>query len=206
MRKNFYFIISIIYWLFMVIGFSDNWLYDTNQESNFIPKFIVHAFFAFSWFSLLVVQTGLIKKNNLKIHQQIGIFGMIIFVGLILSTGWLYLSRYLVLGYMAPLSQMVFSQYLFAIVLTTIAFINRKKNALTHKTNIIFASFLLMQPAIDRAVGHLFDEQFVIVWLITYFILFGTFIWYYKKIKWQFVVGFIIWLAGLVNMIIHGGL
>ena len=206
MRKNFYFIMSIIYWLFMVIGFSDNWLYDTNQASNYIPKFIVHAFFAFSWFSLLVVQTGLIRKNNLKTHQRIGIIGVIIFTGMIFSTGYLYLTRYLELGYMAPLSKMVFSQYLFAIVLVIIGFINRKSNALTHKTNITFGSFLLMQPAIDRAVGHLFDEVFIFVWLFIYFVLFAAFIWYYKKIKWQFAVGFIIWLAGLINLIINDGL
>lgn len=197
---------SIIYWLFMVIGFADNWLYDTQQASNFILKFQVHAFFAFSWFSLLVVQTSLIRKNNFKTHQKVGIIGMFIFVGMILSIGWLYLSRYLELGYMEPLSQMVFSQYLFAIVLITIGFANRKSNVLTHKTNIIFGSFMLMQPAIDRAIGHVFDDLFPILFLLTYFILFGTFIWYYKKIKWQFVVGFLIWLAGLINMIMNGGL
>ncbi|HOX81525.1 MAG TPA: hypothetical protein PLJ60_05120 [Chryseolinea sp.] len=206
MRKNFFFSMSIIYWLFMMIGFSDNWLYDTNQASNFIFKFQVHAFFAFSWFSLLVVQTGLIRKANYKLHQQIGITGMVIFVGLILSTGYLYLSRYLELGYMAPLSKMVFSQYLFAIVLIVIGFAKRKTDTLAHKTNIIFGSFMLMQPAIDRMVGHLFDDVFVIVWLAVYFILFGLFIWYYKKIKWQFAAGFTIWLAGLMNMIMNGGL
>jgi len=206
MRKNFYFVMSIIYWLFMMIGFSDNWLYDTSQASNFILKFQIHAFFAFCWFSLLVVQTGLIRKNNFNTHKRLGIIGMIIFTGMILSTGYLYLSRYLELGYMAPLSKMVFSQYLFAIVLTTIGFVKRKSNALAHKTNIILGSLLLMHPAIDRMVGHLFDDIYIFVWLGIYFILFGLFVWYYKKIKWQLAIGFLIWLAGLVNMAMNGGL
>lgn len=197
---------SIVYWLLMMIGFADNWLYDTHQASNYVPKFIVHAFFAFSWFSLLVVQTGLIRKNNLKTHQRVGVIGIIIFTGMVLSTGYLYLSRYLEIGYMAPLSKMVFSQYLFAIVLTILGYANRKSNALNHKTNIIFGSFLLMQPAIDRAVGHIFDELYIVVWLLIYFILFGLFIWYYRKIKWQFAVGFMIWLVGLINLSLKEGL
>lgn len=206
MRKNFYFVMSIIYWLFMMIGFADNWLYNTSQATNFIPKFIVHAFFAFSWFSLLVVQTGLIQKNDLKAHKRIGIIGMIAFAGMTLSIGYIYLTRYLEIGYMAPLSKMVFSQYVFAVVLMCIGFANRKSNALAHKTNITFGSFFLIQPAIDRMVGHLFDEQFIFVWLLIYFILFAAFIWYYRKIKWQFAIGFFIWLAGLTNMMMNGGL
>ena len=197
---------SIIYWLFMVIGFSDNWLTDTQQASNYIPMFIVHAFFAFSWFSLLVVQTGLIRKNNYQAHQKVGIIGMIIFFGMIVSTAWLYLTRFLELGYLSYLTQMVFSQLLFAIVLITIGFAKRKSDALTHKTNITFGCLMLMFPAIDRAVGKIFDELYPVVLLLTYFILFGAFVWYHKKIKWQFAVGFIIWLVGLVNMMMNGGI
>lgn len=206
MRKNFYFIMSIVYWLFMMIGFSDNWLYDTHQESNYIPKFIVHGLFAFSWFSLLVLQTGLVRKNNLKAHRQMGIIGMIIFYGMIVSTGYLYVTRFIELGYMSSLTQMVFSQYLFAILLITIGFAKRKADAQTHKTNIIFGCLMLMFPAIDRAVGHIFDNLYPVVLLFTYFVLFTSFIWYYKKIKWQFAVGFLIWLVGLINLTLNGGL
>lgn len=206
MRKNFYFIMSIVYWLFMMIGFSDNWLYDTHQESNYIPKFIVHGLFAFSWFSLLVLQTGLVRKNNLKAHRQMGIIGMIIFYCMIVSTGYLYVTRFIELGYMSSLTQMVFSQYLFAILLITIGFAKRKADAQTHKTNIIFGCLMLMFPAIDRAVGHIFDNLYPVVLLFTYFVLFTSFIWYYKKIKWQFAVGFLIWLVGLINLTLNGGL
>ncbi len=166
-----------------------------------MPKFIIHAFFAFCWFSLLVVQTGLIRRRNIKAHQQVGIWGMVAFGGMVVTTGYLYVSRYLELGYMSALSQMVSSQYLFAIVLTVIGYINRKSDLKKHKTNIMFASFMLMQPAIDRAVGHVLDDIYVIAFLSIYAILFGSFIWYYKKVKWQFAVGFVIWLSGLLNLI-----
>ena len=100
---------------------------------------------------------------------------------------------------------MVFSQYLFAIVLITIGFAKRKTDAQTHKTNIAFGCLMLMFPVIDRAIGHVFDDLYAIILLLTYLSLFGSFVWYYKKIKWQFVVGFIIWLTGILNMIIING-
>ena len=107
---------------------------------------------------------------------------------------------------MSDLSKMVFSQYLFAIVLMIIGFVNRKSNPLTHKTNIIFGSFMLMQPAIDRAIEHLFDDIYVIVWLLTYFLIYSLFIWFFKGIKWQVAVGFIIWIIGLINLELSGGI
>ena len=64
---------------------------------------------------------------------------------------------------------------------------------------------MLMFPVIDRAIGHVFDDLYAIILLLTYLSLFGSFVWYYKKIKWQFVVGFIIWLTGILNMIIING-
>jgi len=59
---------------------------------------------------------------------------------------------------------------------------------------------MLIQPALDRAAGHLFGEV-GIQWLIIYLALFGLFIWYYKKLKWQIAVGFLVWAGGLTNVL-----
>lgn len=195
---------SITFWLIMAIGFSDNWLFDIGQPSNSNPKFLIHAFFAFSWFTLLVVQTGLIRKNNTKAHMKIGITGMIVFTGFLLSTLPMYAQEYFDQGYLDPLSTMIFLQLMFAMILIVIGFAKRKKNPLIHKTHIIFGSFMLIQPALDRAVGHVFGEV-GIQWLIIYLILFGLFIWYYKKIKWQIAVGFLVWAGGLTNVLMNMG-
>lgn len=193
---------SITFWLFMAVGFSDNWLFDTGQPSNSNPKFLIHAFFAFSWFTLLVVQTGLIRKNNTKTHMKIGIAGMVVFVGFLLSTLPMYVQEYFDQGYLDPLSTMIFLQLMFATILIIIGFAKRKTNSLIHKTHIIFGSFMMIQPALDRAVGHLFGEV-GIQWLIIYLILFGLFIWYYKKLKWQIAFGFLIWAGGLTNVLMN---
>ncbi len=195
MRKYFYLFLSVILWLIMVIGFSDNWLTDTGQPSNSEPKFLIHAFFAFSWFTILVVQNVFIRKSNIKAHMKAGQAGFLIYIGFLLSTLPLYLKEF------EPLSIMVFGQLVLASILIGIGFYKRKSNPVVHKTNIMFGSFLLIQPAWDRAAGHLFGSQ-GIEWLVFYILLFGLFIWYHGKVKWQIATGFAVWLAGLTNIIL----
>jgi len=180
----------------MMIGFSDNWLTDVGQPSNSQPKFLIHAFFAFCWFTLLVVQNGLIKKRNIKGHMKAGKIGFLIYIGFLLTTLPLYLKEF------EPLALMVFSQLIFGTILIGLGYKNRKTNTLAHKTNVMFGSFLLIQPAWDRAASKMFGP-IGLEWILFFLIFYGLFIWYYKKIKWQFLVGFLIWLAGLTNVIMH---
>jgi len=134
--------------------------------------------------------------------MQIGIAGMIVFAGFLLSTLPMYAREYFNQGYLNPLSTMIVLQLTFATILIVIAFAKRKTDSLTHKTHMIFGSFMMIQPALDRAVGHLFG-QVGIQWLIIYLILFGLFVWYYKKIKWQIAIGFLVWTAGLTNVLMN---
>ena len=97
---------------------------------------------------------------------------------------------------------MVFSQLIYGSILIGLAYYNRTKDTLSHKNNIMFGSFMLIQPAWDRAAGNLFGSV-GIEWLVFYIVFFGLFIWYHKRIKWQIVVGFLIWLAGLTNLVLH---
>lgn len=98
----------------MVVGFADNWLYDVDQPSNSVPRFIVHGVLAFLWFTIVVVQTGLIGKGKVSLHQQVGLFGFVVFICLVVSTSYIYLVKYLD-GRFGPLSLMVSSQLVFAV-------------------------------------------------------------------------------------------
>lgn len=134
--------------------------------------------------------------------MKVGIAGMIVFAGFLLSTLPIYAQEYLVQGYLDPLSTMIFLQLMFATILILIGFLKRQTNPFIHKTNIIFGSFMMIQPALDRVVGHLFGEV-GIQWLIIYLVLFGLFVWYYKKINWQIAGGFLVWAGGLTNVLIN---
>lgn len=180
----------------MVIGFSDNWLTDIDQPSNSQPKFLIHAFFAFSWFTILVVQNGFIRKGNVASHMKAGKIGFLIYVGLLLSTLPLYLKE------LEPLSIMVLSQLIFGSVLIGLAYYNRSRNTKEHKFNVMLGSFLLIQPAWDRASDKLFGGA-GLEWIVFFLLIYGLFIWHEKRIKWQIAVGFLVWLAGLVNVIMN---
>lgn len=209
-RSNFYLCMGLVYWLIMMIGFSDNWLYDVDQPSNSNPKFIIHGLFAFLWYSLFVVQTGLISKRKINLHRKIGIFGILIFAGMTLSTGYLFLSMYLRNGDLNPLSYMTSSQWAFGVVLVIMAYIKRQRDTQLHKTNMLFASLWFLQAAMDRFVEHCipsidsgYPDFYIPVWFLFYGILFTAMIWYYKRIPWQLYIGFFIWTAGLIYAIMN---
>ncbi len=195
MRDKFFFIISLIFWFLMVIGFSDNWLFDTGQESNSQPKFLIHAFFAFSWFTLLVVQTGLIRKRNYKLHMKLGLLGIIIYYLLTITIWNLFFENFMDKN---DWMRLVKPLEAFSIVLVTLGFLNRKKNTQNHKDYIIFGTFCLIGPALDRTVFHLFGPEYM-MWpmLILTFGLFGSFIWYKKKFTWYMGLWLIFWTYSL---------
>lgn len=197
MRQQFYFALSIFFWIVMAIGFSDNWLTDRGQESNSDWRFMVHAFFAFSWFTLLVIQTGLIQRGSRKLHMKTGIAGMVVFAGFLITTVPHYVDQYSTTGKLAPLSTMIFAQLILATILIVMGFAKRKTDSRTHKTNMMVGTFMLLQPAADSAIGHLFGRPDV-EWLLLYTILFGLFIWRHKGIRWQITVAFVTWFGGLL--------
>ena len=104
-------------------------------------------------------------------------------------------------GYLRPISKMVSSQLAFAVVLVALGYWQRRKNLVQHKTNMLMASLWLIQPGMDRWVDHIFPSIFLELWLAVYAVLFAAIIWYYKRVSWQLWVGFLIWLAGLINAI-----
>jgi hypothetical protein len=202
MNKYFYLIMSALFWLIMVVGFSDNWSFDRGQPSNSDPGFLIHAFFAFGWFSMLVVQSALIRSKRAALHRRTGMVGILMFLGFLLSTLPMYAQEFLQNGRLAPLSLMIFSQLVFASFLITRAFLVRTRDPLAHKTNLMIGSLWLLQPGLDRAIGHLFGG-IGLAWLLTYSLLFIAFVWHYRRINWQLGVGFLIWAVGLAQFIVN---
>jgi hypothetical protein len=198
MKNKFFFIISLIFWLLMVIGFSDNWLFDTGQKSNSQPIFMIHAFFAFLWFTLLVTQTGLIRKKNFKLHMKIGLLGIVIYYLLTITVWNIYFENFIDKNDWMKLAKPLEA---FSIVLVTLGFFNRIKNNQKHKDYIIFGTFCLIGPALDRTAFHLFGpENSLWPMLILTFGLFGSFIWYKKKFTWYMGLWLIFWIFSLYPM------
>lgn len=191
MKNGFNLFFAISLWLLMAIGFSDNWLSDTAQKSNSQPKFLIHAFFAFWWFTLLVIQSGLIRSGNVNLHMRTGVVAMVAYVCMTITIWYMYLLNYLdsdnLLKLVKPLEVL-------SIVLVAAGYASRGKNSQRHREYLIFGAFCLIGPALDRTVFHIFGpEQAFYPALILYFVLFGAFIWSVKRFTWYMML----WIAFL---------
>jgi hypothetical protein len=198
-RENFFLLFSIILWLLMAIGFSDNWLFDIGQESNSQPKFMIHAFFAFNWFTLLIIQSALIRKKNFKLHMKLGLLGIVIYYLLTLTIWNLFYESFLLkddwLKLVRPLET-------FSILLVSLGFLNRKQNSKKHKEYIMFGTFCLIGPGLDRAVFHIFGpENMILPMFILYLALFSLFIWYKKGFTWYMGLWAIFWIYSLYPLL-----
>jgi len=148
-----------------------------------MPKFIIHGIFSFSWFSLLVIQTGLIKKKNINLPMSLGIAGMIILPGILASTGFIYITEFLKQGYLNPTSHVNIVSLTVFTIFILLGYSYRKKNTAIHKRFMLVGTFLIITPALDRFAGKFFEfPTSVLPWFITYFILFGLLIWHDLKI------------------------
>ena len=205
MRKNFFLIMSLVFWLYMVIGFSDNWLFDRGQASNSNPGLMIHAFFAFIWFSFLPIQCLLVRSQRVDLHKKLGIIGVFLYACFWLTTTYLYVTIYIENGMPVPLGILNRALFVYSTCLYLDAFRVRAKNPERHKTSMIVGAFMLMEPAISRTTNHLFGKGSEGIWLLSYLILFGVFTWYFRKINWQLAFGFAIWLLGTANIILAMG-
>ncbi len=80
--------------LMSVVAFSDNLLTDEGQKSNSNPKFIIHGLFCLAWFIMLVVQSGFIRSKNYKAHIRWGVAGMLMALGVFLSSVYIFVVIY----------------------------------------------------------------------------------------------------------------
>jgi hypothetical protein len=184
---------AICFWILMMVGFSDNWLWDTGQKTNFIPKYIIHAITAFSWFTLLLIQNLLIKKNNVKLHMTLGGTSMFFFFAMILSLAYLDLELFREFGRLDPMSLNTSLQAVIATIIVIIGYLNRTEKSSEHKFQMTFGSFCLIQPAMNRTAFYISDDLFFMPFISIYLILFAAFVWYKKKLTWYMIVWLLVW-------------
>jgi hypothetical protein len=207
MKKNYFFIASILLLLLSLLGFADNLFYDVNQESNSDPKFIIHGLFFLAWFIILVIQSGYISKGNYKAHMSLGIAGMLIGLGVVVSTFYVFVAVYEgwdVMPFYVKANR--FFTTTFA-VFVLLAYVNRKSVA-KHKRYLYMGTLFILGPIIDRIPGNLgFEiESFIsftlyesVIWN-SFFISLFVYDWITLKrihpISWAGVIWFyIVWVV-----------
>ncbi|MEJ8843759.1 hypothetical protein WG954_15310 [Lacibacter sp. H375] len=170
MRRNYFFWASLFLLFLSLVAFSDNLFYDVGQKSNSDPKFIIHGLFFLAWFIILVIQTGYIRKGNYNAHRTLGITGMLIGLGVIVSTFYVFVAVYK--GWSVMPSYVKANRFFtisFA-VLILLAYINRKYGV-KHKRYVYVGTLYVLGPVLDRVAAKMMIDT------DAGFVLFETIIW-----------------------------
>ena len=150
MKQNFFFIAALLLLALSVFGFSDNLFTNVGQKSNSDPKFIIHGSFWLAWMILLVVQTGLVRKKDYRTHIRLGVAGMVIAAGVVVSTLYVFYAVYKGWDLMPSYVKANRFNMLAFTVLVFLAFRHRKKPA-WHKRFILVGTLLVQEPILSRA-------------------------------------------------------
>ncbi len=152
-KLSFFIIMALVGLLAAIIGFSKTFFIPVANGSFNAPLAIhVHGGFAFAWIILFVIQPVLIHFNNYRLHQLLGILGLLIAGGVAITmipAGVFVVHRELRQGlgefsYSGLLGVILSGLIFFLLVLAGVA--NRKKPE-THKRLMLLATIVVLWPA-----------------------------------------------------------
>lgn len=149
-RRHYFSVVAGLLLFLTVWGFSDNLVWRIDQPSNRDPKFIVHGLFCLGWMVLLFSQACLIRGRRIRLHQKLGVGGVAVAVGVVLSTGFVFYEVRRPWQEMSVLVQgnrlLLAGFALFVLV----AFLRRRQPA-DHRRYMLLASIFMMEPVLSRA-------------------------------------------------------
>lgn len=152
-KASFFLIMSIVGLFATVIGFAKTFFIPVANGSFNAPLSVhVHGAFAFSWVILFVIQTSLIHFKNYRLHQYLGVLGLLIAVGVtvtMIPAGIFVVHRELSQGLgntaYSGLLGVVTSGLLF-LALVVAGIINRNRPGY-HKRFMLLATIVVLWPA-----------------------------------------------------------
>ena len=133
-----------------LLGFWDNLVSDVGQPSNADPKFVAHGLFCLAWMALLTVQANLVGRGNVRLHRRLGIAGVFVAIGVVLSTFWVFVAVWKgweAMQVVGKANRILLPSYA---LFVTAGFLNRR-HANRHKRLIWVASLYMMEPVLSRA-------------------------------------------------------
>lgn len=206
-ERRFFFAIAILFPLTVLIGFAPTYYLKPLFNSPPIPRLIIHihGFLMAAWVALFVVQVFLIRRTQIKVHQRLGVLGVVL--GLtIIATGMVtavaaakYGSNSMPPG-VQPLEFLVvpfFDLIVFAILFAAAVYYRR--NAPNHKRLMLLTVLNFLPPAIARYPFGL-TEAFGPLWffgvpdLIAIVLVIGD-TWRHRKLNVVFLGGAIVMIA-----------
>lgn len=170
-----------------LVAFWDNLVSDVGQPSNANPVMVVHGLFLLAWMILLVIQSVLPRLGKLTLHRRLGNYGIVIGIGVALSTFFLFVSVWR--GWAAVSPEMLANRLFLPLYAAWIfgAWRTRRVQPEWHKRFIYTGTLFLLEPVLARtydplvaplmpvyppgADDHLFYGYMVVAWSAFYLAL-----------------------------------
>lgn len=154
-ERNYFVGVSAILVFLTTAAFSDNLFTRIDQPSNSDPKFIVHGLFCAAWMILLLAQTSLVRSSRTIIHRRVGIAGLFIAAGVVLSTLWVFVAVWKGWSLMTPevkANRLLLVSYL---LFLWWGYRNRARPD-RHRRFMLVATFFMLEPVLARDFDPLF--------------------------------------------------
>lgn len=154
MGRGYFLGISLVLLALTLVGFGDNLVTDIHQPSNSQPRFIIHGLFSLGWMLILVTLAGLVRAGNVRLHRKIGTASVLLFVGVALSTAYLFWVVWKGWDAMPPHIRANRILLPMAALMVGLGWLNRRRPDV-HKRLMLLATLLLMEPVIARTFDPL---------------------------------------------------
>lgn len=164
-EHRFFAVVAVLFVLTVLIGFGPTFYLKPFFNTPPVARTIIfiHGFLMAAWIVLFIVQVYLISSKRIKIHQRLGVAGVII-APVIMVTGWLTAIAATKYGSatapasISPLEFMIVpfaDMFVFAVLFG--AAIYYRKNAANHKRLILLTMINFLPPALARFPGGVMD-------------------------------------------------
>lgn len=169
-KSKFFFNFSVVLGIGSVLVFGIHALVLPNNVSEVHTLMVTHALAMYAWYALLIVQSGLIKKGNYKLHKRLGFLSIAVAVALLI-TG-LMITIY---GFKLSKSMLFFSgnslMLIFFAIFYILALVLRERKE-SHKRLILFASIAVYIPVAFRTAALIGDRKYAsIVYILIILII-----------------------------------
>lgn len=148
-------IVTTLLLFLSVLAFADNLFTDVHQPSNSDPQMVVHGLFAAAWVSLFAAQAWLIYLGRIDVHRRLGNWVLIAGAGLVLSTLYLFVSKFH--GWAAMEPEVLANRLLLPVfVVCAVLAYTRRSRPDWHKRLLLIGTMALLEPVLARIYDPLF--------------------------------------------------
>jgi hypothetical protein len=162
-RRYYFPVASFLLLALTISAFADNLFTDVGQLSNFDPKFIIHGLLCGAWMILLFVQSSMVSSGNLSLHRKLGMAGLVIAIGVTLSTIWLFIATWKGLAAMnaeVKANRLLLPSYSLFVALAY----TYRKQTVWHKRLMFAGTLFMLDPVLARFYDPIIVPAFMSGW------------------------------------------